>query len=570
MSSEFTEKLKKCIEVSAQKAGIESPTVSLEHPEEISHGDFSTNVAMVHAKGLKMNPKVLAEKIVVELQKDKPEEVVSVEVAGPGFINFKLNRSYFIKETQTILDQGEKYGEQKNGKSKKVIVEYSSPNIAKPFTIGHLRSTIIGDSVANILAATGYNVIRDNHLGDWGTQFGKMIVAIKKWGNVEEIKASKDPMRVLVDLYVRFHTEAEKDATLEDEARAWFLKLEQDDTEAKELWSLCIERSLFAFDAIYKELGVSKFDTLHGESFALHLIPDVLKELNEKKLLQTSEGAQVVFFEGEKYPPAIVQKSDGASIYVLRDLATDLWRKRNYGDDITIVNEVGGEQTLNFRQLYEIEKMLGWFTEGQRVHVAHGLYRLKEGKMSTREGNVVWLEDIIKEIKTRARAVAKDTLDQADIDEIALGALKFNDLKRDAQQDIVFSYDEIMNMTGDSGPYLQYACVRARSVIVKTENLGIKQKLNEQSIPASEVENLEKLLVRFPETLARSAEEYKPNILANYLMNLSSQFNNFYAHNVIAQKENPEAPHNTALTQAFILVMSKGLRLLGINIPEKM
>lgn len=525
---------------------------------------------MVHAKVRKMNPRVLAEKIVEELKKDLPKNVQAVEVAGPGFINIKLFREYFISELKTLLKEGEKYGRQKLGKGKTVIVEYSSPNIAKPFTIGHLRSTIIGDAIANIFDFLGYRVIRDNHLGDWGTQFGKLIVAIKKWGNVDDIQKSEEPMRMLVDLYVKFHKEAEADKTLEDEGRAWFAKLEKGDSEATSIWKLCIDRSLFAFNKIYKELGVS-FDTLNAESKFGPYMDDVVKHLEKAKLLTPSEGAKVVFFENSKYPPFIIQKSDGASIYATRDLATDYWRKKEYGKNLLIINEVGSEQILYFRQLFETEKLLGWFQEGERVHVAHGLYRLKEGKMSTREGNVIWLEDIIGEIKKRAGERAKEgtTNSEETVDDVAIGALKFNDLKRDSAQDIVFDYDEMMNMGGDSGPYLQYACVRAKSVLEKVESLGIKAKLG-STTPSPETELLEKVLIRFPEVLVRSAEEYKPNVLATYLINLAADFNNFYAHNVIADKENPDAPHNAALTKAFVGVITTGLRLLGIKVPGRM
>jgi arginyl-tRNA synthetase len=565
------------LSTSAKKAGISAPKVHLEHPEVISHGDWSTNVAMVHAKELKTNPRALAEKIVEEFKKEMPKGVAGIEIAGPGFINIRLARNAFVENVGEIAKEGETYGEQNVGEGTTVVVEYSSPNIAKPFTVGHLRSTIIGDAVANIFAALGYDVVRDNHLGDWGTQFGKLIVAIKKWGSVEEIKKSADPMRVLVDLYVRFHKEAETDASLEDEGRAWFAKLEKGDGEAQEIWQLCIERSLFAFDKIYKELGVS-FDTMRGESLYGKDIPLVVKELEKKNLLKDSEGAKVVFFEGEKYPPLIIQKKDGASIYATRDLATDYWRKNKYGKNffgmkknLLVINEVGAEQTLYFRQLFEIERMLGWYKEGERVHVMHGHYRWQEGKMSTRQGNVIWLEDIIKEIKERAVARALEEKKEAvGIDEIAIGALKFNDLKRDAAQDIVFDYDEMMNMTGDSGPYLQYACVRAKSVIAKAGSLGIKPTLNPNPESSPEAENLEKMLVRFPEVIARSAEQYKPNLLAGYLINLASYFNNFYAHNTIANTENKNAAHNVALTEAFVVVIENGLKLLGIKVPKRM
>ena len=536
----------------------------------LEYGDYATNIAMLHAKELKMNPRALAEKIVEEFKKEMPAEVENIEIAGPGFINFRLKPTVFTQGVSEVLREGSEYGKQEIGKGKTALVEYSSPNIAKPFTIGHLRSTIIGDALANILASLGYQVIRDNHLGDWGTQFGKLIVAILKWGDVEDIRRSADPMRVLVDLYVKFHAEAEADPKLDDEARAWFVKLEQGDADATAIWKLCIERSLFAFNKIYMELGV-EFDTLNGESKYGKDMPAVIAELEKKKLLTESEGAKVVFFEGEKYPPLMIQKSDGSSIYATRDLATDMWRKKEYGDNLIVINEVGAEQTLYFRQLFEIEKMLGWYREGERVHVAHGLYRLKDGKMSTRKGNVIWLEDILDEVKKRAsdrmKAEGKELIS---VNEIAIGALKFNDLKRDAPQDIIFDFDEMMNMTGDSGPYLQYACVRARSAIAKAESLGVKGVLSLETHSSIEAQNLQKMLVRFPEMIARAGELYKSNVIATYLIDLASYFNNFYGHNVIASLENKESVHNVALTEAFAVVMENGLKLLGIRVPKKM
>ena len=547
--------------------GIENPEVHIEHPDDISYGDFSSNIALIYSKQLKTNPKALAEKIIEELKKEMPENVESVSIAGPGFINFRFASKYFLNQLDKILKNGNKYGRSLENK-KTVLVEYSSPNIAKPFTVGHLRSTIIGDAIANILNFSGYNIVRDNHLGDWGTQFGKLTVALEKWGNLVEIEKSESPIKELVALYVRFHEEAEKDPALEDMAREKFQLLEEGNSpEIRKTWEKCIELSKKEFERIYEQLGV-KFDTQIGESFYAtpEMIEKVMQELVGKNLIKESEGAQVVFFEkigeSEKYPPLIIKKTDGTSIYATRDLAADIYRKEKYGNDVTIINEVGSEQILYFRQLYETEKMMGWFQEGQRVHIAHGLLRLKEGgKISTRKGNVIWLEDLIREAVERAGKI-----NQESAHEVAMAALKFNDLKRDSPQDIIFDWDEMMSMTGDSGPYLQYSCVRARSVLAKAESLGINPTINIES----KTENLERLLVRFPEVVERAGIEYKANILASYLINLAAQFNNFYANNIIADEKDPESPHKTALTKAFDIVMANGLGLLGIKVPKRM
>ncbi len=544
------------------------PAFTLEHPDEMSHGDYATNVALVLSKSLRKSPVEVAKQVVENLNKNKPSAVEKIEIAGPGFINFYLADKYFVDGVGEILKSGEKYG--RKGKNfftklfnnQKVIVEYSSPNIAKPFTVGHLRSTIIGDAVANILDFNGKTVIRDNHLGDWGTQFGKLIVALKKWSSIEVIEKSEKPIKDLVDLYVKFHDEAEKDKTLEDEGRAWFTKLEKGNKEARDIWQKCVALSLKEFERIYRVLNV-KFDTSYGESFFEDKMAEVIVDVKKAGIARESEGAYLIFFAGEKYPPLMLLKTDGSSLYALRDLAADKWRKKKYGKKTIIINEVGMEQELQFKQLFEAEKLLGYIKDGERVHVAHGLYRFKEGKMSTRKGNVIWLDDVINEAIERAGQINKET---AEI--VAIGALKFNDLKREARGDINFDWDEILNLKGDSGPYLQYACVRAKSILEKAEKEGIKAQVESSaSVVAGE---LSKLLIRFPEVVERAGQEYSPHYLATYLTALASAFSTFYAAQVVVDKSDSASPYRVALTSAFLTVMKNGLNLLGIKVPERM
>lgn len=535
----------------------------VEHPEDLSHGDYSTNVAMSHAKALKMNPKELAEKIKIELEKSLPKEISEIQIAGPGFINFKLSREFFSNSVKEIIEAGKNFGKINIGENKKVLVEYSSPNIAKPFTVGHLRSTIIGDSISRILEASGYTVIRDNHLGDWGTQFGKMIVAIQKWGDLSVLDNDEAPIKTLVDLYVKFHDEAEKDPTLEDEGRAWFTKLEQKDPEATAIWKKCIELSLKEFERIYGRLHVSTFDTMLGESFFEDKMAVVLDDVKSKNIGQESEGAYLVFFpEEKKIPPLMLLKKDGSSLYGLRDLATDKYRAETYGRDLFVVNEVGMEQSLYFRQIFEAEEMLGYFPKTQRKHVAHGLYRFKDGKMSTRKGNVIWLDDIINEAVSRAKKI-----NETSGDVVGVGAIKFNDLKRESSKDIVFDWEEMLNLQGDSGPYLQYSCVRARSAIEKGRGEGLEKSF--EYVP-TEVYDLEKMLYVFPEIVANSAREFAPHYIATYLIEISRAFSSFYGANKIVDKADPSSPYKLALTEAFSIVMKNGLNLLGIEVPEKM
>lgn len=533
----------------------------MEHPDVVAHGDYSTNIALVTAKRIGKNPRQLAEELKTEIEKNLPSTIEKVEIAGPGFINFFLSREFFVSKTKEIHSSPDVLAQAKVGNGQKVVVEYSSPNIAKPFTVGHLRSTIIGDAVANILSALGYQVIRDNHLGDWGTQFGKMIVAIKKWGDIEQIKKSHEPIHDLVDLYIKFHDEAEKDPSLENEGREWFVKLEAGDKEARDIWSFCIERSLASFKEIYTALGVTNFDTWNGESMFGAYIPDVIKSLEDKKLLKESEGATLVFFEGDKLPPLMIKKTDGSTLYATRDLATDMWRLREYGSDVRIINEVGGEQSLYFKQLFEIEKMLGWVKDGQRVHVAHGLYRFKEGKMSTRKGNVIWLEDVIDEAVKRASAINPETGKA-----VAIGALKWNDLKRESSQNIVFDWDEILNLKGDSGPYIQYAYVRAQAIVDKAQTeFGVRDIAD---VP-QEISLLERYLYRYDEVVTRAGKEYSPHYIATYLLELASAFNAFYAEGMIVSKE-ADSAYRVALTAAFAKTVKSGLELLGIPVVTRM
>ncbi len=538
--------------------------VNLEHPEDSSRGDYSTNIAMVLAKAIAQNPRELAEKIVAEINDNKPKEIKNVEMAGPGFINFFLSDSFFAEQIKDILKSEKTFGSVKIGKNKKVIVEYSSPNIAKPFTIGHLRSTVIGDAIANILDFSGFKVIRDNHLGDWGTQFGKLIVAIKKWSSVTEIQKSKTPIKDLVALYVKFHDESEKDVLLEDEARAWFTRLEKGDKEAKRIWNLCVKLSMKEFEKIYKRLGI-KFDTAYGESFFEDKMKEVIEDVKKLGIAKESEGAYLVFFDGDKYPPMMLLKKDGSTIYALRDLATDKFRKKKYGNDVVIINEVGMEQSLHFQQVFETEKLLGYIKGGDRVHVKHGFYRFPEGKMSTRKGNGIWLDEVLDEAIEKAAVFDKDTAEM-----VGIGAIKFNDLKRECSKDIIFSWDEVLNLKGDSGPYLQYSYARAKSILRKAKGEKIKKIDWKKFKQTKEISNLERVLYRFPEVVERAGLEYSPHLIATYLIDLASSFNGFYAKGKIVDKTDIESQYKLALTEAFSIVLKNGLKLLGISAPEKM
>lgn len=543
--------------------------VYLEIPTDITHGDYSTNIAMQMGG----NPQENATKLVTKLQEDNEllKVVQKIEIAGPGFINFWLKSTILIGNLETIQKEGSEFGKSDNNKGKRVIVEYSSPNIAKPFSIGHLRSTVIGDAVANLLEVTGWEVLRDNHLGDWGTQFGKQIYAIKTWGDEEKIDKADNPVRELVALYVKFHEEAEKDDTLNDYAREWFKKLEDGDSEARRLWQKCVDWSWKEFDRIYKKLEFPGFYKGFeggrglGESFFEGKMDMVIEELEKKKLLKEGkEGAKLIFFVKDKYPPAMILKKDGTTLYHTRDLATDKYRLEKYKPDL-IVNEVGAEQKLYFEQLFEIERLLGWYKKDQRVHIYHGLIRFKEGKMATRKGNVIWLGEVLDEAEKRARDLGSDNAILAK--SVAVGALKYNDLKRDPKTEIVFDWDEILNMQGNSGPYLQYTFARTQSVLAKSKKEIKNLQLQGDDLNKEELALL-RTFIHFPEVVTEAAEKYAPNLLCNYLFDLAQKYNSLYNEHKIIAGDNEAL--RLVLTATTGQILKNGLALLGIQAPSKM
>lgn len=571
------------IQSALQKLRLPVSTIELEHPADSRFGDYSTNIAL-KTRNLpdavddkQRNPRAIAEHIVSELTKDTDlKKIVSkIEIAGPGFINLWLSSEYLLETLAHITKEQNAYGTSAQNKGKKVIVEYSSPNIAKPFTVGHLRSTIIGDAIANILQATGWTVYRDNHVGDWGTQFGKQIYAIKEWGNEREIDNSPRPVRMLVDLYIKFHAEAEGHPELEDRAREWFKKLEEGDKEARRIWQKCIDWSWKEFSTIYQQLGVVFTENNgrgYGESFFQNKMGPVVQELEEKSLLTESEGARLVFFPNEQFPPLMILKKDGATLYATRDLATDKFRIKTYGKDIMIVNEVGAEQSMYFKQLFRLEEMLGWFELQHRVHVSHGMYRFKDQKMSTRKGNVIWLTDVLAEAEKRAAALSKDDemSPEGNAHVVSIGAIKWNDLKRTPEQDIIFDWDTMLTMEGNSGPYMQYTYARCQSVLINAGSVSVAADKPDIGSVGGEELTLLRTLYKYPDMVARAGEMFSPNIIANYLYELAQTYNTFYQKVPIIKSSDKEKQLRLAITAATAQIIKNGLNLLGIGVLEKM
>ncbi len=553
---------------------------SLETPPQEQFGDLASNICFSLAKELKKSPMQISQEVVSKLRIPKDSLIHKVEVKG-GYINFFYNyekvSELLLKE---ILKQNKKYGSSNISKGKKVIVEYSSPNIAKPFTIGHLRSTIIGDATANVLEFIGWKVYRDNHLGDWGTQFGKQIYAIMTWGNEKEIENSKSPVKELVDLYVKFHSEAEKNPSLEDEGRKWFKKLENGDPIARKLWKKCIDWSMKEFRNIYKRLNVKFTENNglgYGESFFEDKMSNVIKELENKKLLKESKGAKLIFFSGDKLPPLMILKSDGATLYATRDLATDKFRLKKYGKDIMVINETGSEQSLYWKQIFTSEEMLGWYTKEQRYHLKHGLFRFKDSKMSTRKGNVVWLEDVLNNAVNKAReiieksATAKELFDKeknsiAEI--VGIGAIKYFDLSHDPISDVIFDWESALSFEGDTGPYLQYAYVRANKILEKAGKWNEKFSINKLK---QEEKLLIKKLLEFPEIVQKAAKDYKPHYICNYTHDLADLFSSFYHACPVLQAENSDLKNfRLTLVKAFKITLKNALSLLGMGTPKVM
>ena len=563
--------IKVLIDRAQDALGLPKVAYKITKPTHITFGDYATNIALVLSREQRVTgADKLANAIVLQIRNMNSPLLEKIEAVN-GFINFYLSREALGTIISNVISLNSSYCAHTTKDTRIHIVEYSSPNIAKPFTIGHLRSTIIGASIAHILSHTGHAVVRDNHLGDWGTQFGKMIVAIKRWGNEQILDSLEDPIKELVALYQRFHTEAENGNTdLEDEARSWFVKLEDGDEEARRIWNKCVTLSMVEFSRIYQQLGVS-FDTYYGESNFGHIIPEVITDLQKHQLLTVSDDAQLVFFdEKKKLPPLMILKKDGSTLYATRDLATDRFRIQKYGADVVIINEVGKEQTEYFKQIFEVERMLKYFGENQRYHIAHGHYRFSEGKMSTREGNVIWLDNVLDQAIMRVQTLCKEGISADDIHTIAIGAIKFNDLYRAPGQDIVFDWNTILNLKGDSGPYLQYTVVRITSLLTKADFLIGENKKAFTLLEATENElALARTIEKFEQVIERASTEFAPHYVAGYLIELARVYNSYYAKTHIISNGTVHMTGYT-LSQAVKNILTLGLSLLGIGVPQKM
>lgn len=538
----------------------------IEIPPKSDMGDFAFPCFQL-AKVMKKAPNMIAKDIADVIKKDGFEKVESL---GP-YINFFMDKVKFSESiVNEILSEKDSYGSSKIGDGKRYLVEYSSPNIAKPFHVGHLFTTAIGNALYKMLKFEGYDTVRINHLGDWGTQFGKLISAYKRWGNEEAIE--KSPITELLRIYVKFHDEAEKNPSLEDEGRMYFKKLEEGDNEAVELWKRFKDLSLKEFNNIYSILGVD-FDSWAGESFYNDKMDIVVKELEEKNVLTDSNGAKVVMLDEYNMPPCIVVKSDGASIYATRDLAAAMYRKKHYNFDKCIY-VVGKDQILHFKQVFKTLELAGHTWAKDCVHIPFGLVKFADRKLSTRKGNVVLLEELLKE------AVAK-TLETINVKnpelkekemvakKIGIGAVLFTYLKNSREKDIVFDWDEMLSFEGETGPYVQYSYARAKSILRKAE--GINGDADFSKLTSKEEFELTKVLEGFNKAILLAIDRLEPSVVTRYTIEVAKAFNKFYnAHSVLNLEDTGLKVARLKLIEATAQVIKNSLNLIGINVVEEM
>ncbi|HEL1734085.1 TPA: arginine--tRNA ligase [Streptococcus suis] len=536
----------------------------LEKPKSSEMGDIAFP-AFSLAKVERKAPQAIATDIVEKLDTTGFENVVAT---GP-YVNFFLDKAAISHQVLTdVITEKDQYGQLNIGQGRNVTIDMSSPNIAKPFSVGHLRSTVIGDALANIHEKLGYKPIRINHLGDWGKQFGMLIVAYKLWGDKAAVEA--DPISELLKLYVRINAEAEEKPELDEEARQWFKKLEDGDPEAHELWQWFRDESLVEFNRIYDKLDVT-FDSYNGEAFYNDKMDEGIQILEEKGLLQESKGARIVDLESYNLPPALIMKTDGATLYITRDMATAMYRKRTY-DFVKSIYVVGQEQINHFKQLKAVLKEMDFDWSDDMTHITFGLVTKDKKKLSTRKGNIILLEPTLDEAISRALTqIEAKNPDLENKEEVAhavgVGAVKFYDLKTDRDNGYDFDLEAMVSFEGETGPYVQYAYARIQSILRKANFVPSAE--NDYKLADAESWEIIKHIQNFSNVVERAGDKFDPSLIAKYAINLAQSFNKYYAHTRILD-ESPERDSRLALAYATGLVLKEALRLLGVKAPEKM
>ena len=542
----------------------------IETPKDSKNGDYAFPCFRL-AKELRKAPPVIANEIKEKIE--TVEEIEKIEVAG-GYLNFFINKATLSEEVLREISKTEQYGKSEIGKEKNIVIDYSAPNIAKPFHIGHLRSTVIGGALYNIYKYLGYNVTGVNHLGDYGTQFGKLIEGYKMWGKEYDIE--KDPINELTKIYIRINEACKNDEQILENCRNNFKKLEEGDPYCVELWKKFRELSLQEFQKVYDLLG-SKFDSWNGESFYSDKMPEVIDILQKTGKLVESQGAKIIELEDKGInTPCIIQKSNGSTTYATRDLAAILYRARTYDFDKALY-VTSYEQVLHFKQVFEVAKLLGLdekYTKGLE-HVSFGMVLLPEGKMSTREGNIIKLEDLLNEAISRAKEIIEQkNPDLENKEEVAkkvgIGAVIFNDMSASRIKDEIFDWNTILNFQGETGPYIQYTYVRTKSVLEKAGYLPKVEDVKVDNLVDDYSMTILKLIYNFEDVLVQVTDKNEPSILARYLIDLAKAYSSFYNENKIIVEDKEIQDARVYLTYATSEVLKQGANLLGMQMPEKM
>lgn len=571
----FKEEIAKLIAEHVEGLALSEIQDMVEVPQDPKMGDYAFPCFKL-AKVLRKAPPLIAKGIAEGISGDSLFEKVEQVNA---YVNMFISKEKFVSDVLSeVLTKKDDFGKSDMGGGKTVIVEYSSPNIAKPFHIGHIRSTVIGNSIYKIYDALGYHVIRINHLGDYGTQFGKMICAYRHWGNKEDV--IREPIKTLLSYYTKFHVEVEEHPELDDEAREIFTKLEHGEKEETELWQWFRDESLKEFTRVYDMLGIT-FDSYAGESFYSDKMPRFVKELKDKGIMEESQGANIVNLEEYGLGIALITKSDGSTLYITRDIAAANYRKETY-DFYKNIYVVASQQNLHFQQWKKILSLLGYEWEKDCIHVPFGLVSLEEGTMSTRHGRVVFLEDVLNKAVEKTREIIEEKNPNAsseDIDETAktvgIGAVIFQELSNNRIKDYVFKWDKVLNFDGETGPYVQYTHARCASVLRKAgEEIVSKAAaldgLNSEYLCSESAYELAKLLYKFPEVVVDAGEKYEPSIVTRHIVDIAQSFNRFYHDEHILTDNEEEKIAKVALVLAAKTTLKNGLALLGMKAPERM
>lgn len=547
-----------------------------EVPADRKKGDLALPCFRL-AKDLKQAPPQISTRAAAVITESFPDRFSRVEAVGPYLNIFFDPRAGAVSILGRLISESDRFGSSSVGGQRTIILDYSSPNIAKPFSVGHLRSTVIGHAVGNILEFQGYKCVRINHLGDWGTQFGKLMVAYQMWGDSVDLEG-ESPIRALLDLYVKFHNAAETDAGLEDQAREWFKKLEDGESEAVRLWTWFRDLSIKEFERMYSRLGVH-FDAYSGESFYNDKMQPVIERLECTGLLQESRGAKIVDLEPYGLTPVLIQRSDDATLYATRDLAAAFYRKATYQFHKNLYF-VATQQNEHFKQVFKVLELLGEDWAADCVHVPFGLISFEEGVMSSRKGKVIFLEDVLDQAVERVDTIIAEKNPElarrAEIaEQVGVGAIRFYDLSRRRIKDWTFNWGRILNFDGETGPYVMYTHARMCSILRKAAAKGISPfeqaaDIDFSSIDSEEARELLQEIETYPESIERAAEQYEPSILAQKLVDIADRANRFYnAHHVLVEEENV-ARTRLLLVQAVVTLLRSGLNLLGLSAPEEM